>query len=285
MRNFFKGGNEAPLNPETKANSEPEAVTPAEIVDVDAIEAEIAAIELANASAFDLERERIDKEEADRKSRESIVREITDMVKGNTKLSDFTNESVKYKEARKEYREALQAEDAHKHGGEEYPKTYRRSSKDMVSEVVRLENDKTLDRPWDDEKRRQLRHTDLVNIRHEDYQALIRQFNHADKLVRRIDRLLSLQNLQSSTDLELKKKELSSKIKDLEYKMEVLSEEGSADLKKSFAVHEMQQNEIAENPVAFAIETVRVSNPEEFDRLFPDIDKLIEKVSNESRYR
>jgi hypothetical protein len=254
-------------------------LTPAEIVDVDAIEAEIAAIELANASAFDLERERIDKEEADRKSRESIVREITDMVKGNTKLSDFTNESVKYKKARKEYREALQAEDAHKHGGEEYPKTYRRSSKDMVSEVVRLENDKTLDRPWDDEKRRQLRHADLVNIRHEDYQALIRQFNHADKLVRRIDRLLSLQNLQSSTDLELKKKELSSKIKDLEYKMEGLLEEGSADLKKSFAVHETQQNEIAENPVAFAIETVRVSNPEKFDRLFPDIEALKQEIS------
>jgi hypothetical protein len=261
-----------------------EVVTPTEDtveskkeIDLDEIEGQIAAVELANVSGFEAQRKKIKNEDDDRQSRRMIVGEIKDMVKGNMKLSDFTNESLEFKKRRQYWHESTERKDRKKPGTAERDLAASYSLRDY-QRMEQAREDKTLDTRWDVEKQCQLKDArhDVENT--EDFQALKREWANACQLRHRIYTLLNLPNLQSPTDLEVKDKELASRIEDLEHKMGVLLEEGEGDLKKVLTEHETQQDKIAENPVVFAIEEVRASNPEEFDRLFPDIEALKKEI-------
>lgn len=99
-------------------------------------------------------------------------------------------------------------------------------------------------------------------------------------LISRVDTLLKISNFELQNDFILLREKLQKKLLALKAKISSFYIEYH-DLQKSWSTHEKQQQDIAENPVAFAIETVRASNPEEFDRLFPDIEALKKEIEKD----
>lgn len=117
----------------------------------------------------------------------------------------------------------------------------------------------------------------------EEYKTLLQSKEKLMALRERLSKLRSLNNFKSPLKLSVIEKKIIHLDDDCRTK--ILFQYDIIHKKmKPWDDHTDQQKSISSDPAKFAIEAVRAANPEEFDRLFPDIKYLASRIGIDRKY-
>jgi hypothetical protein len=114
-------------------------------------------------------------------------------------------------------------------------------------------------------------------------EVLDQERQRLDDLSVRLHNLEVLGDFQSPIDLKAIRSTLDLARKELETKESIFHGKVRESM-QPFKDHHKQQRAINDDRVKFAIETVRATNPELFDRLFPDIAKIRGELTLPSQF-